>query len=706
MGCLLVLAIASSALGGGPENLMLVVNADSASSKLIANHYIHWRKIPSQNVVYIQGIPDSERMPLKQFKSLILQPVFKAIQSRRLVNSIDYIVYSADFPTAIDNTDHWKKLSARYKNRPADKQPDRRLFTPVASINSLTFYAAAVMTDEPAYMLLDANNYYRKPAEVVLRTPFHGQLQKDYLAAVEGIEDGSPDSLLDAIKTLESLAQKNPAQLAVAYRLAQAFAQQNDLRRAIFWLVRSIGLGWSYRSNTEQDPLFEKIKDQAAFEKILQRIPDQPFDFAPTIGFRSRFSYAANGMVNSVPGQGNRHYLSTVLAVTRNLGNTEAEALASLERSVKADGSKPPGKFFFAKTNDIRSKTRQPQFAQAMAALKSSGQSGEVITSKVPVRERSVLGACIGTPQFNWTQSGSKLLPGAIGDNFTSYGGRMDVPGQTKLSEFLRHGAAGASGTVVEPYAIANKFPHAMLHAHYARGCTLAEAYYQSVAGPMQLLIVGDPLCRPFARAPLINVKGIAANAELKGSIQLEFTSALSAEKVAALQLFVDGRLVHQQSGQRAFSLDTTGLSDGYHEFRIVGQSPGLIGVSGNQIFPVWVNNQNRKVELSCPHEDFLDTDTIPFAAKSNWGDTIGLVHNGRMISKAKGNDVTFAIRADLLGRGPVKLEALALSEESGSSEKAISSYPVSLEIEGRLSQLRRNTNPPQRKKRPKKPAR
>ena len=44
--------------GGGPENVLVVVNADSISSKTIANHYIRLRKIPATNVVYLNNIPD------------------------------------------------------------------------------------------------------------------------------------------------------------------------------------------------------------------------------------------------------------------------------------------------------------------------------------------------------------------------------------------------------------------------------------------------------------------------------------------------------------------------------------------------------------------------------------------------------------------------------------------------------------------------
>ena len=51
-----------------------------------------------------------------------------------------------------------------------------------------------------------------------------------------------------------------------------------------------------------------------------------------------------------------------------------------------------------------------------------------------------------------------------------SMGGIMlPEEGQSPLSEFLRHGAAGASGTVVEPLTLLQaKFPLASMHLHYS----------------------------------------------------------------------------------------------------------------------------------------------------------------------------------------------------------------------------------------------
>jgi len=43
--------------GGGPGNLLLVVNADSPDSLAVANEYIALRMIPSPNVLHLAGLP-------------------------------------------------------------------------------------------------------------------------------------------------------------------------------------------------------------------------------------------------------------------------------------------------------------------------------------------------------------------------------------------------------------------------------------------------------------------------------------------------------------------------------------------------------------------------------------------------------------------------------------------------------------------------
>ena len=52
--------------GGGPENIFLVVNRQSWASQTVANHYIHLRKIPPGNVLYLDGHVKFQRYPQKK----------------------------------------------------------------------------------------------------------------------------------------------------------------------------------------------------------------------------------------------------------------------------------------------------------------------------------------------------------------------------------------------------------------------------------------------------------------------------------------------------------------------------------------------------------------------------------------------------------------------------------------------------------------
>ncbi len=86
-----------SAAGGGPENLLLVVNPRSTDSLTLANHYIEQRKIPPSHVVYIAVDPAHLTMDINNFRTQVLQQLFQSLQSRGILEQIDFVLYSAGF---------------------------------------------------------------------------------------------------------------------------------------------------------------------------------------------------------------------------------------------------------------------------------------------------------------------------------------------------------------------------------------------------------------------------------------------------------------------------------------------------------------------------------------------------------------------------------------------------------------------------------
>ncbi len=685
LAALTLLGSASCYAGGGPENVVLVVNGDSAASKLIANHYIQARQIPARNVIYLNGLPERQIASLEVFKEQIIKPILQQMHERKIGDGIDYIVYSAGFPTTIDVRDHTSLLSARVGDALGSERGfQKQLYHGHGSLNALTYFAGAVIADQPGYMTLDSNTYFRRRASAILKRPFVGSRQKEFENATAAFESEGAE-FDQAIKTLEGLAKLNPDQVAVTYWLARFSARKGDASQAVRWLTQAVRGGWKYRSQTQSDLAFSEISDDPLFQGIVERMPDQPFDFVTTRGFKSKRAWAPNGMLNREPGQGNRFFLSTVLAITRNYGTTEKEALRQLKISTRADETHPTGTFYFSDTKDVRNTTRFPNYRLAIEALERLGHKGVVIKQPLPNQERDVLGLTTGTPNFNWTSSGSKFLPGAIGDNLTSYGGKMDIASQTKLSEFIRNGAAGASGAVVEPYAVQAKFPHPMIHAHYVAGCSLAESFYQSIQGSHQMLIVGDALCQPYATKPVISLVGIDDGGEIKATLNFEVDGSQSPVPIAGIETYVDGVLVNRarlEGGKRKIKLDTTGMSDGFHELRVVAIAKNEIETTGNQIVSVSVNNSGFKTKLSTDQVEILDTDELVFTATSNFGDSIELMHNMRPIAKRIGREVEFRIPAKLLGRGPITLEAIALDTDGG----GVASMPIKIDVKGRLS--------------------
>jgi len=383
----------------------------------------------------------------------------------------------------------------------------------------------------------------------------------------------------------------------------------------------------------------------------------------PTHGFRSWYGWGNQGEIIEAGGQ--PYMLSTMLAMTSGRGNSVNEAVSYLKRSAGADGTHPKGTVYFSKTADVRSTTRTPMFDLAVEQLAkvNVGVKGAVISTPLPTGRNDVLGVMCGTPEFSWAASGSKILPGAICENLTSFGGMLtEVASQTPLTEFLRYGAAGSSGTVIEPMALDYKFPSPLIHVHYARGCTLAESYYQAVFSPAQLLIVGDPLCRPWANIPQVQVSGIPTSKKVAGKVTLTCSAEAPGDaKIDRYELFVDGRQMGSTRGTthgNTLSWDTTTESDGYHELRVVAVDATPIATQGRAILGVTVDNHKLTAEIAAPKSARWD-EPLKIKVKTPGMSESMLIFNARVIGKVTGAEGEFEVNTRQLGTGPITLQAV-----------------------------------------------
>jgi len=568
IACFALFSCGLVSLAQSPESTLVVANRESQDSMAVAEHYVNLRNIPAVNVVYLRGITTSKKHGFessnsKAFQKEILNPILKAMKARGIKDQIDCITYSAGFPTRINIAPEMNRYL-----KSSGKKYRLQLHNPWASITSLTYFYRDAFSNSPSFLDLDANKFGNTRRFNVSDNPFVGDDARQFREAIRNNQAGDD---LSAIKILLGLARKHPRQMAVVYELARAYAFAGEKEKALSTLRHAQVNGFAHRSLIEKDTAFEEMIGDPAFAKILRQMEDLPSGLLPTRSFSGQSYWAKNGWPNGNVQQGQRYTLSTVLAVTGKNQSSVEDSIARLESSAKADGTNPAGLVYFADHRDVRSKTRRGQFKSAVAELKSLGCEATIGSGIYPRNSGRVIGATLGSAAPKWKNSRSRFLPGAICDNFTSYGGWWQKTGQTQLSEFLDVGAAGACGMVCEPYAIAAKFPSSRWHAHYARGCTLVESYYQSVAGPFQLLMVGDPLCCPFGDFPKFKVEGLRPDAIVKQDFELEIQAVEDGPAIRSYGMYYDGVFQTTIKHPSRFKIAIDQMKDGVHEIRIVG---------------------------------------------------------------------------------------------------------------------------------------
>ncbi len=402
----------------------------------------------------------------------------------------------------------------------------------------------------------------------------------------------------------------------------------------------------------------------------------------PTRGYPPLANWTPQGEVDEK--NGIRYLMAVMLAYTSGRGNSLNEVENYLRRSVVADGTYPPGKIYYLKNGDVRAKTREPNFLAAAERLEDLGVASEVVEGVLPRERGDVMGAMIGAVDYRFADSGSSVHGGAICENLTSFGGILrENGGQTALSECLRAGAAGSSGTVTEPYAIQAKFPHPMIHVHYASGCSLVESFYQSVQGPYQLLVVGDPLARPYATIPTVRIEGIPADRKVKEKLVLTPSSSIAdGKQIKKYELYVDGRLGTQCPAGQTLEIDTRGWMDGPHELRVVAHEDSLIATTGEYVTQVVSHNYGWpgvEVKIIGDRTPALDR-TVTIAAYGPGSGGLVLYHNQRLLGALSTDRGAWTIPARLLGLGKSVVNVMAV--RSPGPQNACLSGTVEIDVQ------------------------
>lgn len=181
------------------------------------------------------------------------------------------------------------------------------------------------------------------------------------------------------------------------------------------------------------------------------------------------------------------------------------QARALIDRGVASDGTLgrrggAPVQALFVSTADITRNVRSSLYPPAGRSA-AMGVDFRTLPLAELGEQRHVFLAQLGAARLPALEP-LDWVPGALGDHLTSFGGRLtEAHGQSTALEWIAAGATASHGTVSEPCAHLQKFPHPQwLALHYLQGSTAIEAYWKSVRWPQQGLFIGEPLAAPFSR--------------------------------------------------------------------------------------------------------------------------------------------------------------------------------------------------------------
>ena len=216
------------------------------------------------------------------------------------------------------------------------------------------------------------------------------------------------------------------------------------------------------------------------------------------------------------------HRAHDIYLVTRLDGFTAADVIAMIDRGIKAA---PVGNVVLDQKADLPPAPAENWLKDAATAL---GEQGFAERTVLETTTRPFSGKDPVIGYYSWGSNDPALrsrnttlnfAPGAIAAMFMSSDARTfsEPPlqwtagdsrdsqrayagsSQSLTGDLIRSGVTGAVGYVTEPYGDGAVRPE-MLFPAYVNGFNLAEAFY--LATPFlswQTIVVGDPLCAPFA---------------------------------------------------------------------------------------------------------------------------------------------------------------------------------------------------------------
>jgi hypothetical protein len=207
----------------------------------------------------------------------------------------------------------------------------------------------------------------------------------------------------------------------------------------------------------------------------------------------------------------------------------------------------------------------------------------------------------------------------------------------------------------------------------------MLESLYQSIACPLQTLMLGDPMARPYA---------IPLAVRLLGADSLDSTFTYVAQAKCQLpnvefrySFLLDGREVQTVSESYEFPVRAQELSDGYHELRAVARLKNKVEFSASADKGIMVERLGRGVSILPDIEQLMKyKHAIKVQIKgTERPEQLRLLAGARVIDQVPySDDARLVLNELLVGEGPIRIRAVGVYEDG----MEVSSAPLATGID------------------------
>jgi len=322
---------------------------------------------------------------------------------------------------------------------------------------------------------------------------------------------------------LRASTDENITRAAYASTIEQPIAaalSRQGLQDRVLYLVLTKGVPLRIAGTTGNDGTMASVDSELAL--LYRRMTGRTVSPAGRI---NNPYYLAGRVVGDARPFSHREH--DVFLVTRLDAFTVEEVLALIDRGLNPASW---GRFVLDQRGDTKSATGDGWLTEAAKRLNAMNVSDRVTLEEtlLPVRDvENVIGYYSWGSNDLWNQQRRfriGFVPGALAATLVSTDGRtFEAPPdewkpsanwtdkdkwfagspQSLIADLIREGATGVAGNVAEPMMASTLRPDVLFPAYMA-GFNLVESFYLALPHlSWQSVVVGDPLCRPFARSPL-----------------------------------------------------------------------------------------------------------------------------------------------------------------------------------------------------------